>query len=179
MRIPVPTIETDRLLLRRFTAADLENVFRGLSHPDVIRYYGVSFRTMEEAKEQMEWFAGHEENGTGIWWAVCDKANGEFVGAGGLNDLLREHAKAEVGFWLLPEYWGRGYMMEAFPRILEYGFDALDLHRIEGFVVSDNGNCKRALDRIGFEYEGTMRDSEFKDGQYISVDIYAKINPKT
>lgn len=177
MEILVPTLETERLLLRRFIPEDLANVFRGLSHPEVIRHYGVSYKTMEETQEQMDWFAGHEANGTGIWWAVCRKEDGEFVGAGGLNDLDQVHKKAEIGFWLLPTHWGKGYMKEAFPRILDHGFQALGLRRIEGFVEHDNGNCKRALHKVGFQYEGTMRDCEFKDGKYISVDIYAQLNP--
>ena len=175
MEIPVPSIETDRLLLRRFTDDDLENVFKGLSHPDVIRHYGVSFKTLEATKEQMAWFAGHEKNGTGIWWAVCDRSTGEFLGSGGLCDLSREHGKAEVGYWLLPEHWGRGYMKEGMKAILDHAFDVLELHRIEGFVENENKNCKRALDKIGFVYEGTMRDCEVKDGAYISVDFYSKL----
>lgn len=93
-----PTIRTDRLLLRQFTERDLENVFKGLSHPDIIRYYGVSYRTLEETREQMAFFADLEKNETGIWWAVCSPDNETFYGGGGLNALSKEHRKAEIGF---------------------------------------------------------------------------------
>ena len=171
-----PTIQTERFLLRQFTDKDLENVFHGLSHPDVIKYYGVSFHSLQATKEQIQWFKDLEENDTGIWWAICSKDGSTFIGAGGLNDMDKANKKAEVGFWLLPEFWRNGIMQEVMPVICKYGFDHLQLHRIEGFVDAENNNCKTALSKLNFTYEGCMRDCEFKDGKYISLDIYAMIN---
>ncbi|MFK7971304.1 MAG: GNAT family N-acetyltransferase, partial [Bacteroidia bacterium] len=74
------------------------------------------------------------------------------------------------------EFWGKGIMPEVMPLICNYGFDALGLHRIEGFVDSDNQKCKNAMEKIDFVYEGTMKDCEIKNGQYVSVDIYAKLH---
>lgn len=165
-------IRTNRLLLREIAHSDIDSIFKGLSHPAVIRHYGVSFQTLEAAKEQMEWFADAKQK----WFAICSVDNQLFYGAGGLNDISKEHQKAEIGLWLLPEYWGRGIMKEALPLICDYGFDELGLHRIEGFVDSENKNCKRAMSKLDFEYEGTMKDCEVKNGQYISIDIYAKLN---
>lgn len=178
MKNVFPTLESERTILRQFTPSDLENVFRGLSHPDVIKYYGVSYDTLEATKEQMEWFSNLEKTETGIWWAICDKESGQFLGAGGLNDLSQEHKKAEIGFWLLPESWGKGYMTETMPIILNYSFDVIGLNRIEGFVDSQNKNCKRAIGRLNFNHEGTMQECEFKNGEFISTDIYSKIKPK-
>ena len=62
-----PTIKTERILLSQFIESDLENVFIGLSNSDVIKYYGVSFKTLEETKERMIFFADLEKNETGIW----------------------------------------------------------------------------------------------------------------
>lgn len=169
-------IETKHFTLRRFSTNDLENVYKGLSHPDVIKYYGISFDSLEATKEQITWFRDLEKNETGIWWAICSKDGKTFYGAGGLNDVDKEHKKAEVGFWLLPEFWGRGIMTEIMPLICEYGFKKLGLHRIEGFVESENRNCKKGLSKLDFIYEGTMRDCEIKGGRYISLDIYAMIN---
>lgn len=175
MKSCFPTIKTRQLLLRRIENADLENIYRGLSHPKVIKYYGVSFDSPEATKEQMDWFANLEEEGTGIWWAICSADNQTFCGAAGFHDISTEHQKAEVGLWLLPEFWGQGIMSEAMPAICEYGFTELGLHRIEGFVESDNQNCKKALTKLGFVYEGTTQDCEIKNGKFISLDIYAKL----
>ena len=170
-----PIIKTDRLLLRQFTESDLENVFKGLSHPDIIKYYGVSFKTLEETQEQMNFFADLEKNETGIWWAICSLDNKTFYGAGGLNSLSKEHKKAEIGFWLLTDFWGRGIMAETIPLICKYGFDRLGLHRVEGFVETGNINCKKAMEKLEFKHEGTMRDCEIKNEKFISLEVYATI----
>lgn len=170
-----PIIKTERLLLRQFEENDLQNVFKGLSNPDVIKYYGISFDSLEATKEQMDWFAQLEKSETGIWWAVCSLDNKTFYGAGGLNNLNKEYKKAEIGFWLLTDFWGQGIMTEAMPIIYNYGFNNLGIHRIEGFVDSDNINCKKAMAKLDFQYEGTMRDCEMKNGKFISLDIYAAI----
>ncbi len=170
-----PDIKTERLLLRQFEQGDLDNVYKGLSLPDIIKYYGISFTSREAANEQMTWFSQLEKTGTGKWWAVCSPDNKTFYGAGGLNNLSKMHKKAEIGFWLFPEYWGKGIMTEAIPLICHHGFKNLELHRIEGLVETDNMACKRAMQKLAFTHEGTMRDYEIKNGQFISVDIYAKL----
>ena len=170
-----PTIKTDRLLLRQIVGSDIDNIFKGLSHPDIFKHYGVNFQTLEATKEQMTFYADLEKDGTGIWFAVCSLDNKTFYGAGGLNSLNKEHKKAEIGFWLLTDFWGQGIMTEAMPLICDYGFDKLGLHRIEGFVESDNTNCKRAMSKLDFQHEGTMTDCEIKNGKFINLDIYAKI----
>ena len=171
-----PIIKTERLLLRQFVESDLENVFKGLSHPDVIKYYGISYHSLEATKEQMKWFAELEQTGKGIWWVICSADNKTFYGAGGLNSLFAEHKKAEIGFWLLPEFWGQAIMKEAMPLICDYGFVKLGLHRIEGLVETENINCKKAMAKLGFVLEGTMKDCEIKNGKFISLDIFAKLN---
>lgn len=168
-------IKTKRLLLRQIVASDIDNIFKGLSHPDTIKYYGVNFNTLDETETQMKFYADLEKDETGIWFAVCSSDNKTFYGAGGLNSLTKVHRKAEVGFWLLPEFWGQGIMKEAMPLICDYGFEKLGLHRIEGFVESDNINCKNAMAKLDFRHEGTMKDREIKNGKFISLDIYAKI----
>lgn len=168
-------IQSNRLLLRPFIESDIESVFKGLSHPDIIKHYGVSFDSLEATKEQMNWFTDLEKEGMGMWFAVCSLDNKTFYGAGGLNDLSKEHKKAEIGFWLLTDFWGKGIMTEAMPLICNYGFTKLGLHRIEGFVESDNTNCKNAMAKLDFQHEGTMKDCEIKNGKFISLDIYSKI----
>lgn len=175
MSLTTHTIESERLHLRPFNDDDLNDVFKGLSHPEVIKYYGISYDTLESAKEQMKWFRNLEKNKTGIWWAICSKEDNSFLGAGGLNDMSKEHKKAEIGFWLLPDYWGKGIMKEGISLILNYSFKTLNLHRIEGIVEHNNTNCKKGLEKLNFVYEGTMRDCEVKNGEFISLDIYSKI----
>lgn len=168
-------MKTDKLLLRQIISEDKENIYKGLSHPDVIKFYGVNFHSLEATEEQMIWYRELEENETGIWWAICSTDAQTFYGAGGFNNLNKQHKKAEIGFWLLPEFWGKGIMQEAFPLICNYGFETLGLNRIEGFVDSENSSCKKAIEKLNFKLEGTMRECEIKDGKFLSVDIYSKL----
>ncbi len=170
-----PNLTTSRLNLRQITEDDLENIYNGLSHPEVIKYYGVNYSTLDDTREQLEWYAELERTHTGIWWAITLAEDQEFCGAIGFNNLSREHKKAELGFWLLPKYWGRGYVQESMEVVLDHGFQKLDLHRIEAFVETENKSSQKALEKQHFQQEGIMRDSEIKNGRFISVAVYAKL----
>ncbi len=165
--------ETQNYFLKEIEDSDIENIYRGLSDPEITRYYDVHYPTLEATKEQMEWYKNLRKNKTGLWWGIYDKKHQQFCGAGGFNDWDRKHKRAEIGFWLLKEYWGKGILKEVMPLLFEMGFTQLDLRRIEGYVVSDNSKCKRALGKINFTYEGTMRDYEVKNNETISLDIYS------
>lgn len=178
MKNSFPALKTSRLLLRRFEESDLANIFKGLSHPDVIRHYGVSYITLEETKKQLDFFNELEINNTGRWWAVCSADNTIFYGGCGLNNMSAQHRKAEIGYWLLPEFWGKGIITEAVPLIIQYGFDKFLLHRIEAIVETENSNSKRIMEKLGFEHEGTMKECEIKNDRFISLDMYAKLDPK-
>lgn len=178
MKLKFPIIKTERFLLRQFIKSDLENVFKGLPHPDIIKYYGISYDSLASTNLQLEYFKNLEVNGTGCWWAICSLNNKTFYGAAGLNNLLIKHKKAEIGFWLLPEYWGQGIIKEILPQIYNYGFQQLKLHRIEAQVETENINCKKLLAKLPFQLEGTLRDCEIKNGKFISLDIYSILNEK-
>ena len=90
-------IQTARFNLRPFLQTDIEDVFRGLSHPDVIRYYGVSFATLAATQEQMDWFAAIERENAGRWRAICSTDNRTFYGAAGFNNWNAGHRRAEAG----------------------------------------------------------------------------------
>lgn len=171
-----PIINTKRLLLRQFTDTDLENIFKGLSHPEVIKYYGVSYNSMEATKAQLQFFADLEKNETGIWWAICSADNTNFYGACGFNNLVKQHRKAEIGFWLLHEFWGQGIIPEALPLICDYAFTKMALHRIEAIVETENSSSKKIMHKLNFVHEGTMKEGEVKDGRFISLDVYAKLS---
>jgi ribosomal-protein-alanine N-acetyltransferase len=118
----------------------------------------------------MIWFTDKKQ----MWWAICSIDNQTFYGAGGLNDINEKENKAEIGLWLLPEFWGKGIMKETIPIISDYGFNQLKLNRIEGFVETENTNCKKAISKLDYQHEKTMKDCEIKNGKLISVDLYAK-----
>jgi len=173
-----PVLRTKRLLLRQFVDADLMNVFKGLSNPEVIKFYGVSYRTLGETKAQIEFFAGLEKTKTGIWWAICSAENKTFYGAAGINDIKHEHQKGQIGFWLLEEHWKKGIVTEALPVILQFAFETLQLHRIEAIIENENLASKKIVEKLDFACESVMKECEIKNGKFIDLCIYAKLNRK-
>lgn len=172
-----PTITTEKYLLRQITETDLENIFLGLSNPEVIKYYGVSFSTLEETKEQLKFYRELEQNDTGIWWAICSLNNNVFYGAIGFNNRNLIHRNAEIGYWLLPQYWGKGVIKNILSVACKFAVQELKLHRIVAMIESENIASKKIVEQFGFNYEGTMKQCEFKNGCWIDLEIYALINP--
>lgn len=168
-----PQLQTTRLLLDRFGPEDQGFVFKALSHPDVIRHYGVEYHTLEATKGQMNYFENLYTQKTGIWWKVVSKERGEPLGAIGMNNYQKLHNRAEIGYWLLPEHWGKGIISEAMEAMVDYLFREWGLHRIEAVVEAGNSNSSRVLERAGFVYEGTLRDCEIKQGKYISLLMFS------
>lgn len=171
-----PTLKADHFILRQIVKADLPNIYAGLSHPEIIKFYGVSYKSLAETEAQMKWYASLEKDETGIWWAIVNTENTLFYGAVGLNNLSLIHRKAEIGFWLLPNYWGKGIMKNAVELVCHYALTTLNLHRIEALVETPNSNSKNLLEKLKFNYEGTLVDYEIKNNNFISLDSYAKLH---
>lgn len=166
-------LTTSRTLLRPITSTDVDAVFRGLSHPEVVRYYGVRFDTLEATRGQMAWYDQLVRDGTGCWWAIIRKGDGVFAGAIGFNNIVKHHRRGEIGFWLLPEHQGRGYLHEVLPVVIGFGQEQFDLHRIHAEVETENHRSRTVLEGAGFHHEGTLRECEFKDGVAVSLHVMA------
>ena len=158
--------------LRPMEDNDIDWVFRGLSDPKVYRYYGVRYHSKEATEGQMAWYKELQNNASGLWFAILNADNTPLGGIG-LNDYEKEHRKAELGYWLLHEHWGKGIMKTVMPSVLDFGFSQWKLHRIEAIVEIGNEASSGLLKAHGFQYEGTERDCEFKDGQFVSHELYS------
>lgn len=162
--------------LKDIVAGDQQFIFEALSDPAVIKHYGVSYSNFEETAEQMKFYEDLEKNRTGKWWLIQHE-DGECVGACGFNYYQPKHEKIEIGYWLLPQYQRRGVMRLVLPQAIEMIQKFYSIHRIEAMVESDNISSIKLLKRLGFDHEGTMRECEKKNGDWISIDIYALLVP--
>lgn len=170
-----PQLTTERLLLQQIIPPDQPFIFKGLSHPEVIPFYGVQYHSYEATGAQMEWYEKMWTEGSGIPWKITVKSSGEHAGVISVYHYKPEHNKAEVGFWLLPSYWNKGIASEALKAAIGYWQTARNLHRLEAFVEQGNDASATLLEKTGFVYEGTMRDCEIKNGRYISLLMYALV----
>ena len=144
-----------------------------MSDPDVTRHFGVSYYSLEATNAQMAWYANMMENVTGRCWAICSADNVIFYGVCTLNFWNKEHRKAETGFWIFPEYWGQGIVTEAMSTVITYGFTKMKLHRISAEIEDDNPASIALIKKLGFSFEGTLKECEIKNGRFINLQLYA------
>jgi [ribosomal protein S5]-alanine N-acetyltransferase len=168
-----PQLSTDRFLLQQILPPDQAFIFKGLSHPDVIPYYGVHYDSFEATASQMEWYEKIWTEKTGCWWKIADKQTNEPMGACGMNYYNATHEKAEIGYWLLPEYWKQGVMSEVWPVVLDHLFSNWKLHRLEAVVEEGNASSMKLSEKLGFKYEGTLRESEIKNGKRLNLLMFS------
>jgi [ribosomal protein S5]-alanine N-acetyltransferase len=170
----LPTLETERLILRKMVLNDAEAVFAYASSSEVSRYtLWETHRSIEDSRAFLEFATQKYENGGEPDWGIVYRGNGCLVGACGLVNWEAEHARAEVGFVLSREYWGRGLMPEAVRAILRFGFERMNLNRIEARCIAENAASARVMEKAGMVYEGTLRQREYIKGAYRDIKLYA------
>lgn len=165
---PQPIIETDRLLLRAFSPDDAPAFYRLNSNPDVVRYTGGDgLGSVEEARQGIceRILRDYATHGFGRW-AMIDKATREPIGFAGLKHL-DDLNEVDLGYRLLPEYWGRGLATEAARACIAYGFDVLRLPRIIGLVDPPNLASVRVLEKSGFVFEKLVEYRLQRVSQYV------------
>ncbi len=170
-----PTIETDRLLLREITLADAPAIYQYLSDKDVIKYLEGCTDTISEAEEYINWISQTYQQGADIRWGIVEKKSNKLIGDCGLGHINEPLRPTELGYIVAKDYWNRGYMSEVLKGILDYGFNHLKLHRIQGWAHSQNIASWRVMTKHGFIKEGTLREYIYvwHKEEFIDVDLYS------
>jgi [ribosomal protein S5]-alanine N-acetyltransferase len=170
----LPTLETDRLILRKMTLGDAEAVFAYASDPEVTRYVIFdTHRTIEDSKAFLELVLENYGSGGEPVWGIVYKGDYRFVGTCGIAGYSPEHARAELGYVLHKGYWGRGLMPEALRSMIAFGFERMGLNRIEARSIAENTASARVMEKVGMTYEGTLRRREFIKGAYRDMKLCA------
>jgi ribosomal-protein-alanine N-acetyltransferase len=171
---PFPIIETERLILRGPKPEDLQRVYE--IHPDaeVMRYYGVlPYDSVEKAKKHLNWLCSLFREDKGLRPVITLKDEDVYIGDIGFYDFESKHSRAEVGYILGKDYWGKGIMTEALGAVLSYGFSEMNLNRVQALIDPRNIASKTVVEKQGFSYEGTFRKYEYEYGEYIDLDMYS------
>lgn len=150
----LPEIETPRLRLRRLVADDAPQVRALLNEPSFLANIGDrGVRTDEDARRYIEQGpqAMYERHGFGLWH-VSLRDSGEFIGLCGLlrRDSLPD---ADIGYALLPEFWGAGFAVEAASATLRHAAERFHLARVVAIVSPHNTASMRLLEKLGMKYE--------------------------
>ncbi|MES2559423.1 MAG: GNAT family N-acetyltransferase [Bacteroidota bacterium] len=171
-----PALSTPRLVLRPVEKRDQQKVFEGFSHPEVTKYFDISYATLEATDVQMEWYKNNREKGLGYAWVISNETH-DFMGVFSIYRIDQTNKRCELGYWLFPEYWGKGYASESINAILQFVDGELKLHRIAAEIEPENADSTRLLATLGFEREAFLRDYEFRNGKYNSLEIWALLFP--
>ena len=160
-------LETERLLLRRFTPEDAEFVLRHFSDPEVTKYLldAAPLATIEQAHALIGEYLRPTAR-TFNRWVLVHKADQAAIGTCGFHKWNQRSFRAEIGYDLSPHYQGRGLMTEALHAALAHGFDVLKLHRIEAFIYVENVPSLQLAERLGFRQEGVLRDFFYLNGSF-------------
>ncbi len=165
-----PILKTERLVLRKMEKGDYKDMFEYASiesltkyltwepHPD--KTYTLRYLSYVQSKYRAGEFYD---------WAVT--YNGKMIGTCGFTTLSDEHRKGEIGYVIAPDYQNMGIATEAVKKVLEFGFNTLGLHRIEAHYMEGNSASRHVMEKAGMHYEGTLRESMFVKGRYVSVGI--------
>lgn len=160
------TIRTERLLLRPLKLEDAPAYFKLRSSPEVMNYIQRPLaqseaEVLEQIKEQLQ----SQTDGKMVVWAIAD-LNDQLIGVAGYWRMQLEHQRAEVGYMIDEPFHGQGLGTEALNAILAFGFQKMQLHKIEADIDPNNIASLRLLERFGFKQEALFRENRFFNEQF-------------
>jgi [ribosomal protein S5]-alanine N-acetyltransferase len=166
----VPKIETERLILRKITLADAEDMYAYASNEEVTSY--VTWDTHTSISDTIEFIHTFLPQYDAAW-GIEVKENGKFIGTVHFVWWQPEHNSAEIGYVLAKEYWGKGLITEAASAITSFGFDHMNLVRIQARCFLENKGSEGVMKKLGMSFEGTSRKVMYVKGEHKDLKVYS------
>jgi ribosomal-protein-alanine N-acetyltransferase len=156
-------IETPRLLIRIDSAKDYIQIFESFDDTSLKRYFGLNDEELATEKEKVS--GGMQTYRTSFaLFHLIEKATHNVLGSFAFHNWYKIHSRAEIGYALRKEeYKNRGFMKEAIMPILDYGFNKLNLNRMEAFIGPNNIASQKTVLRQGFKHEGVLKEHYCKN----------------
>ena len=175
----MPTLDTPRLRLRTLGAADVPALFAIFRDPEAMRYWSRPAMTdVAEAEALLRDIEIRAATGTLFEWGIARREDDLVIGTCTLFRIEREHRRAELGYILRRDHWGRGLANEALTAIVNHAFGTLALHRLEADIDPRNAASIRSVERLGFKPEGHLRERYFVAGEIQDSLIYGLLAPE-
>ncbi len=173
----LPTLYTQRLIIRSLSILDADDMYEYAKTPYVGPTAGwpphTSIQETMSIIKAMSTIKTPFELGT---WAIVLKSLNKMIGTIELYNYT-PHFKAELGYSINPAFWGYGYATEAAKEVMAYGFEFLDLKRIEVGTFVDNYQSQRVCEKLGFQKEGIARNGYVRyDGKIFDKMIFGMTN---
>ena len=152
---PVPTLTTERLLLRPLVDTDAPEIFIQRSDERILQYTQVpKALDLDDAVKFIDMILDLAEKGESLYWAICRKGEQKLIGTICLWHLDKEKTTAEIGFTMHPDYWGQGLTTEAVRAVTEFGFEKMGANIIEASSNEQNLASIKLLEKVGFVKTG-------------------------
>lgn len=166
-------VRTSRLHFRPLRLEDQQGLFAIMSDPLVSRYNRWETQTsLADTRAYLQAVLDLYAQGQYLEWGIFDNQE-QLLGFFGLVWWLPEFASAEIGFSLGQAFWGQGYMQEALTALTHWGFTEMKLNRLEAQCESRNLASQRLLEKLGWFYEGEMRQKAWFKGEYHNIRLYS------
>ena len=172
MDFKVDVIETERLILRKFTLEDTEDYVEFRSKLELYEHMiDFSTQTREQHIDKLKKLVENYDNkeNPSYVWAVELKENHKVIAKTSIEHTYPKHDRIEIGWSLHPDYQGKGYATEFGHAFLDYLFSYDCVHRIHGFIWEGNFASRKLCEKLGFKFEGTNLEARKKNGKYYNV----------
>lgn len=168
----LPTLTTERLMLRAVTMNDAEDMFTYGSNENVTKYVlWNTHESIEDSKDFIDMALETYEMRPFYHWGIVYKE--KFIGTIDFVMVQEHNRVGEIGYVLAEEYWNKGIVTEAAKKVMDFGFSELGLVRIQARCVSDNIGSARVMEKTGMKHEGTLRKALLLKGKHHNVEMYA------
>lgn len=168
----IPTIETDRLILRRILPSDFRDMYEYSCSSVVTKYLlWKPHKSIEYTRQYSLYLQDRYRIGEFYDWAITVKGDGKMIGTVGFSAIDFNNNSAEIGYVLNESYWHHGYASEAIRAVLKFGFIRLEFDKISAKYMQKNSASRRTLDRCGFNFEKTVPRAIKRRFGYTDVSI--------
>jgi len=170
-------LTTERLILREARKSDRKDVHEYAVVPDVYKFMPWGPNTIEDTKNYIQRAINSRKEvpRTIFDLAIILKATQKRIGGCGITVSDAGNQQGWIGYCLNKKYWRKGYVTEASIKLLKFGFEELNLHRIYATCDTKNIASARVLEKIGMQREGHMRDHKLIRKKWRDSFLYAAI----
>jgi [ribosomal protein S5]-alanine N-acetyltransferase len=170
-------LETERLILQDHTPDDVENLHRWRSNDEVMKY--ISFRkhnSIEESFIEISEILKDQKSSDRrkYFFSIFEKKGLNFIGetGGTIEKINAFGGVANIGYALLPEFWGMGYAAEATAKLIEFCFNELNLHKVIACCQAENASSEKVMIKCGLVKEGQFKKHRLMNDIWVDELIY-------
>lgn len=168
----IPTLETERFILRKMSVDDTDDMFEYSKRSDVTKYLTWSpHQSKAYTLDYLTYLQSRYKSGDFFDWAIVCRDTEKMIGSCGFTRFDFQHNAGEIGYVINPEYAGQGIATEVSARVIRFGFENLSLNRIECKFMSDNLASRRVMEKNGMVFEGIRRRAMLIKGEYRDIGI--------